>query len=166
MRVPGRAEANGCLGRGAKHGVSAVDSVPVKRRARATALALTAVVWVTSSACSPGDEDAGGGVRIASQREVLEIGRNGNGPLILDVRSEGEYRSGHVPGAVNVPHTQLRERLAEMEPYRERGVVLYCEVGGRAEAATRLLEGAGFEKLSQLVGHMSAWRANGLPIER
>ena len=143
-----------------------VDSVPVRRRVRSTVLALTAIVWATSTACSPRADDASGGIRTASQSEVLEIGRNGHGPAILDVRSEGEYRSGHVPGAVNVPHSDLRARLTEMEPYRERGLVVYCEVGGRAEMATRLLEDAGFENLSRLGGDMSAWRANGLPTER
>ncbi len=143
-----------------------MDSVPLKRRVRATALALTAIVWAAFSACSPGAEHDAGGIRTASQREVLEVGRNGDGPVILDVRSEGEYRSGHVPGAVNVPHSDLRARLAELEPYRERGVVVYCEVGARAELATRILDGDGFENLSRLGGDMSAWRANGLPIER
>lgn len=80
-------------------------------------------------------------------------------PLVLDVRTSNEFASGHVPGAVNVPHTELSSRLAELGDARDREVVVYCERGGRAALAEQLLREAGFRSVLHLEGDMSAWRA-------
>ncbi len=56
----------------------------------------------------------------------------GQAPLILDVRSEREYESGHVPGAINIPYRELPARLSELTVSEDDEVVVYCEVGGRA----------------------------------
>jgi rhodanese-related sulfurtransferase len=84
-------------------------------------------------------------------------------PLVLDVRSAEEFASGHVPGAHHLPFDQVATRLAELGPPRE--VVVYCERGPRAAKAAAVLAGAGFQVL-HLAGHMSGWRAAGLPVER
>lgn len=87
------------------------------------------------------------------------------GPVIIDVRSSFEYWRGHVPGAIHIPHDDIAARSDELAQYRQRGIVLYCEVGGRASAAAAALQQAGFDNLKQLQGHMRGWRANDLPIE-
>ena len=84
-------------------------------------------------------------------------------PLILDVRTPREYAEGHLPGAINVPHRALPERLAEILGFRDRQVVLYCERGKRSVMATAVLREAGFSSLWHLQGHMVAWRGQGLP---
>jgi len=71
-----------------------------------------------------------------------------------------------VPGAVNIPHTELTARLGDIEAARESGVVVYCESGRRAAAAADVLRDAGFEDVRHLEGDMSGWRAAGLPVER
>lgn len=69
--------------------------------------------------------------------------------LVLDVRTAGEYAGGHVPGAVNIPHTQLRDRLDELaDAAAGRPVRVYCGVGVRANIAHRILVGAGFDSAS------------------
>lgn len=88
------------------------------------------------------------------------------GALLLDVRTPEEYASGHVPGAVNVPYDELSSRIGEIEARRGGSVVVYCEKGPRASKATATLAGAGFASVRSLAGHMSAWRASGLPVER
>jgi phage shock protein E len=86
------------------------------------------------------------------------------GPLqIVDVRTAEEYATGHVPGAVNIPHTELAERLGEVEAEDE--VVLYCMKGPRARIGEKILEQAGVSKIFHLEGGMTAWRESGLPIE-
>ena len=86
-------------------------------------------------------------------------------PVVLDVRSPEEFRTGHVPGAVNIPHRQVGARLGELAAAKERGVVVYCEGGPRAEYAEQVLESAGFEKVYHLEGDMAGWRMNRLPME-
>ncbi|MBW2448191.1 MAG: rhodanese-like domain-containing protein [Deltaproteobacteria bacterium] len=87
-------------------------------------------------------------------------------PLVLDVRTPDEFAAGHVPGATNIPFDEIATHLAEVEPYRDRGVVVYCERGRRAGAAERELRAAGFGDVRQIEGHMSAWRASNLPVEK
>jgi len=84
-------------------------------------------------------------------------------PVILDVRTPREYAEGHLPGAINVPHRALPERLAEILGFRDRQVVLYCERGKRSVMATAVLREAGFSSLWHLQGHMVAWRGQDLP---
>lgn len=99
-------------------------------------------------------------------KEVLELLDSGDGPLLLDVRSEREFDSGHVPGAVNIPHQQVPGRLDYLRKYSERGIIVYCESGGRSRRVLRTLSDSGFENLDQLDGDMAAWRRAGLPMER
>lgn len=86
-------------------------------------------------------------------------------PLLLDVRSPEEFASGHVPGATLVPIQELEGRLAELEAARKRGVVTYCEAGGRAGKASELLRAHGFANVRLLDGSMRRWRAEGREIE-
>ncbi len=84
-------------------------------------------------------------------------------PLILDVRSEKEWLSGHVAGSHNVPLTHLRERLDEVPG--DRPVVVHCEGGYRSAIACSLLEQTGRKNVTDLVGGIKAWIASGLPTE-
>ncbi len=57
--------------------------------------------------------------------------------LLLDVRNPGEFESGYVPGAINIPLPKLREYLSKLDHKRE--IWVYCQVGQRGYYATRLL---------------------------
>lgn len=66
--------------------------------------------------------------------------------LVLDVRSPAEFASGHLPGALNVPHTRLRERLEEVrEAAAGRPVRVHCLSGFRSYLAHRVLDQAGLD---------------------
>jgi rhodanese-related sulfurtransferase len=86
-------------------------------------------------------------------------------PLILDVRSPREYAAGHVPGAVNIPHTQLAYRLGELGIDKSEEVVVYCQVGKRAALAEQVLAEAGYTGVLHLEGQMRAWQRGGYPTE-
>jgi NADPH-dependent 2,4-dienoyl-CoA reductase/sulfur reductase-like enzyme/rhodanese-related sulfurtransferase len=64
-------------------------------------------------------------------------------PWLLDVRTPQEFAAGHVPGAVNIPIDDLRERLAEVP--QDRPIAAYCQVGQRGYLATRILKQAGYD---------------------
>ncbi|MBC9944146.1 FAD-dependent oxidoreductase [Leucobacter sp. cx-328] len=73
--------------------------------------------------------------------------------LILDVRSVGEFDSGHLPGALNIPHTELRERISEVrEAAAGRPVRALCGSGVRSHIANRVLVQAGFDSASMSGG--------------
>lgn len=62
--------------------------------------------------------------------------------VLLDVRTGEEYRMGHIPGFVNIPVDELRERLEELD--RSKPVYAICQSGLRSYIACRILEGRGF----------------------
>lgn len=79
--------------------------------------------------------------------------------LVLDVRSRGEFASGHLPGALNVPHTELRGRLDEVRAAAAgRPVRVHCASGFRSYLAHRVLAQAGFDS-ANLSGGMLTLRA-------
>jgi rhodanese-related sulfurtransferase len=85
---------------------------------------------------------------------------------ILDVRSEGEFAAGHVPGALNSPFTQLASRMSEVPGTIDDELVLYCGHGPRAYIAAATLHHGGWTRIVYLTGHWAAWQAAGLRVER
>ncbi|GJM45029.1 MAG: hypothetical protein DHS20C21_18710 [Gemmatimonadota bacterium] len=86
--------------------------------------------------------------------------------LILDTRSHDEFRQGHVPGAILIPHDQVARRTVEIMAWQNRDVVVYCRSGRRAEYAENQLREAGFTRLLHLEGDWRAWSAAGHPVEK
>lgn len=84
-------------------------------------------------------------------------------PFVLDVRTEKEWRSGHIPGSHNIPLSHLRERIAEVPEQHQ--VVVHCEGGYRSAIATSLLVNAGRSNVRNLVGGIKAWNASQLPTD-
>lgn len=99
-------------------------------------------------------------------RELAKRIRSGQAPCVLDVRSEFEFSSGHIPGALNAPFLKILLRRLALP--REKGalIVLTCEHGPRAGLARTLLRLIGYRNLQMLDGHMAGWRHSGLPLER
>jgi rhodanese-related sulfurtransferase len=86
--------------------------------------------------------------------------------LVIDVRSSEEYFQGHVPGAINIAHSSIKEHFTQLESFRDKTIVLYCKSGYRAGKAAKVLSGMGFGDLRHLKGDMQAWSNAGLPIEK
>lgn len=73
--------------------------------------------------------------------------------LIIDVRSEEEFSSGHFSTAINIPHDKLASRIEELRPHRQKGIVLYCHSGARAAAAEKILKNNGFANVINAGGY-------------
>jgi NADPH-dependent 2,4-dienoyl-CoA reductase/sulfur reductase-like enzyme/rhodanese-related sulfurtransferase len=74
--------------------------------------------------------------------------------LLLDVRTELEFSQGHLPGAVNIPVDQLRDRLHELD--KNKLIMGYCQVGLRGYIAARILSQHGFRVKNMTGGYKSA----------
>ncbi|KEA62134.1 Phage shock protein E [Marinobacterium lacunae] len=94
----------------------------------------------------------------AGPREDTGWEKIANGALLVDVRTEQEYASGHLDGALLIPYQQIVEQFAARDIPKDQPVVLYCRSGNRAgiaEAAlreagyTQLFNAGGFEALAQ-----------------
>ena len=82
---------------------------------------------------------------------------------VLDVRTMGEYAAGHMPNSLNIPHTQLRDRLDEVrawvdESVGERPFVVMCAAGVRSWIGYRIVRAAGFN-VTMLSGGIQTLRA-------
>jgi hydroxyacylglutathione hydrolase len=99
--------------------------------------------------------------------ELLSQIRSGSAPTIVDVRSQGEYDTSHVPGAVHVPFYALLSRADELPEASDADapLVVYCEHGPRAGIARAELWFATDRPVRFLEGHMKAWKEDGLPVE-
>ena len=82
----------------------------------------------------------------------------------VDVRSEDEFRSGHVPGATCVPLDKIESGEASIPT--DRLVVLGCQSGMRSARANALLRARGLTNLVEMEGGFSAWAASGYPVRR
>lgn len=82
---------------------------------------------------------------------------------VLDVREPGEYRAGHLPGAVNIPTGQLTAGFGGLD--REQPVYVVCASGNRSSAMTEVLTAAGFDAIN-VAGGTEAWIRSGLPVEK
>ena len=77
------------------------------------------------------------------------------GMFLLDVRDPDEFEEGHIPGAVNLPLNQIRNRMGELP--RDREIWTYCGVGQRAYYATRILMQSGYHA-KNLAGGMRTYK--------
>jgi thioredoxin len=87
-------------------------------------------------------------------------------PLVLDVRTPAEYYQGHLPGAVLIPVQQLQQRLREMQPHKEREIVLYCRSGNRSTVAAEILADAGFRRLHNIRHGILEWQREGFDLTK
>lgn len=91
---------------------------------------------------------------------------NHKNALVLDVREEAEFKSGHLINAKWLPLGKLSERVGELERYREQPVVVVCRSGQRSAAACSLLVKQGFTQAYNLVGGVTGWQKANLPLEK
>ena len=101
-----------------------------------------------------------------SNVDLLERIDRGETLCILDVRSEGEFAAGHVPGAVNIPFTTLLSRVDDVPGKAGDELILYCGHGPRAYIAATTLRQSGRTRIVYLGGHWAAWQDAGLRVER
>ncbi len=99
------------------------------------------------------------------------LDEKGDDAIVLDVRTAREFtgRTGHIPGAVNLPVGDLTTRLqavsGDLEGLKTHPVFIHCHNETRAARAARVLRKAGFTDLSVIKGGIRGWLRHGLPVE-
>jgi rhodanese-related sulfurtransferase len=102
--------------------------------------------------------------QVGPQEAVLLF--NHDDALVLDVREQSEWADGHITRAKHIPLGQIKNKLGELEKFKDKPIVVVCRSGNRSNTACGLLKKSGFENLHNLAGGMIAWEQAGLPRER
>ena len=104
------------------------------------------------------------------KHEISEITPNqalieqGNGAVLLDVRSEPEHASGIIPGALRVPRSHLELQIEAQVPNLAAPLRVFCAGGQRSLLAAANLRSLGYQNVASIAGGIAAWRAAELPI--
>ncbi|MCC6845056.1 MAG: rhodanese-like domain-containing protein [Bacteroidetes bacterium] len=92
-----------------------------------------------------------------SATELKRRMTNNEDLVILDVRLSDERNNFHIEGdSLNIPLEELQQRISEIEPFRDREIIIYCRSGNRSGQACMLLGREGF-KTANLMGGLLKW---------
>ena len=105
------------------------------------------------------------GVREVNSAAALQL-INHKSAVVLDVRQPGEYETGHVLNSKLIPLGKLKERIGELEKYKDQPIVVVCRSGSRSGTACFILGKKGFGQVYNLAGGVQAWQKANLPLEK
>ncbi len=86
--------------------------------------------------------------------------------VVLDVRDDAEYASGHITNARHIPEKQLEGRIKELEKFKSKPVIVSCASGRRSSAVADSLRKQGFADVVALRGGIGGWLQAGMPLEK
>jgi rhodanese-related sulfurtransferase len=104
---------------------------------------------------------AGSFAAVSPQQAVMLANR---GALLLDVRPAEAYAAGHLASARNFPGGAIADGAKQLEKWKDKPVVVYCDTGLTSGSAARHLQRLGFTQVKNLRGGLTAWRADNLPV--
>lgn len=84
--------------------------------------------------------------------------------LVLDIRSNDDFKRGHITGARNLPLAQLPSQIGSLEKSKDAPIIVVCQAGMSAQGAAKQLLEAGFSRVSVLTGGMGKWAEASLPV--
>jgi rhodanese-related sulfurtransferase len=105
-----------------------------------------------------------GSAASVSPQELIRL--MNQGALVLDLRSQQEYASGHIGSARHMASEKILEAGESLKKHKEKPLVVYCGTGSVGGAAARQLAAQGFRRAFNLRGGLNAWRAENLPVTR
>jgi rhodanese-related sulfurtransferase len=92
--------------------------------------------------------------------------KSNNAPVVIDTRSEFEFRRGHIQGAINAPVRKILLNRASLPQDKSREMVVHCEHGQRAWLARFFMGLYGYRNTTTLEGDLEEWKKAGLPLEK
>ncbi|MEE4278605.1 MAG: rhodanese-like domain-containing protein [Halieaceae bacterium] len=88
---------------------------------------------------------------------------NAEDGVFVDLRDAGAFKKGHIVDALHIPASKVVERKEELAKFRERPIVLVCNMGQHAGTAAKQLRAEGFDKVYKMAGGMVEWSNLQLP---
>jgi len=100
-------------------------------------------------------------ISVEDAKALLDKG----GVVFLDCREPKEYKSGHIPGAINIPRGLLEFKIGSKISDKNASVVIYCKSGGRASLGCCSIQTMGYKNVKNLDGGWKAWAKAGYPVD-
>ena len=105
------------------------------------------------------------GVVAVNPTQALQL-INHEDAVIIDVRDGSEFKTGHITNARHIAQGELKNRMKELNKFKEKPILLYCKAGNRAGAAGAFLKKQGFASVNTLSGGLNAWLNANLPVSK
>lgn len=86
--------------------------------------------------------------------------------FLLDVREPGEFASGHIQGAVNIPIRQLGKNMDKLPADKKAPIIIYCRSGMRCGMVMTALGMAGYTNIKGLAFGIALWELAGIPVQK
>ena len=83
--------------------------------------------------------------------------------VFVDLRDAADYKKGHIVDALHIPAGKVVDRMAELEKYRDKPIVLVCKMGQQSGAAGKQLKAGSFDNVYKMSGGMMEWTNLQLP---
>jgi len=92
--------------------------------------------------------------------------KESNQPILIDVRTPGEYSQGHLANAVliDVNSSDFKSRVSKLD--KSKPVFVYCKAGSRSSSAAGVLTDLGFKEIYDLNGGITSWQKANKPVEK
>lgn len=107
-------------------------------------------------------ESRRGGARISATAAVLQLNRDE--AVVLDIRDRKEFNEGRITGSLNIPLASLKSRIAELNKYRDKQIIVVDKMGQHSAMAVKMLNEEGFDKVVRLSGGIADWKESKLPL--
>ncbi len=106
-------------------------------------------------------------VKNVSANDFYKLLKEIEKPQLIDIRTPGEYKSGHIKGAklINFYDSNFMKNIEKAELNKEQPVFIYCRSGHRSKASIKFFKELGFKKIINLARGINDWYQNKLPIE-
>jgi rhodanese-related sulfurtransferase len=96
-----------------------------------------------------------------STRQAYELLQKDDNIALLDVRSSGEFKRGHIDKAILIPVEVLNKNISQLQEEQNKTIIVYCQTGSRSVRASRILVENGFRPLN-VKGGFVKWNEEGL----
>ena len=121
-----------------------------------TALILTIAISLFASGAKDEQTAKASTYTRISAEEAKKIMDSEKDYIILDARSQGEYDSGHIPGAIVIPHTEVKSKAGTILKDKNQKILVYCRSGNRSKQASSALVELGYTNVYEF-GGISSW---------
>ena len=105
------------------------------------------------------------GIKTANAAQAIQLLNRENG-VVVDVSEPKEFSAGHIPNAVNLPMSSLKDRLKDLEKHKDKPIIVNCRSGNRSLKGAVMLRKHGFATVYNLAGGLQGWERDNLPVEK